>query len=179
MPEKVRPNLNICLFWGVKTTSPSQPSRDAALSFILQKGDNRGWSKQRTGSMSLWYVPSNNQLNMTIKNLHSIYQWMIISAWDLEWLFTIGYVFEWHLMVKDAVKQYQHDWACNTNQLLTVSGEVEHCGISRLKHNIHLLQTILAHQIFTYTVIMDMQLLRTRGQVNWRNRDHGGSGKTH
>ena len=39
MPEKVRQNLNICLFWGVKTTSPSQPSRDAALSFILlQKG---------------------------------------------------------------------------------------------------------------------------------------------
>ena len=41
MPEKVRRNLNICLFWGVKTTSPSQPSRDAALTFFLhffQKG---------------------------------------------------------------------------------------------------------------------------------------------
>ena len=35
--KKARENLNIWLFWGVKTTSPSQPSRGAALSLLCRE----------------------------------------------------------------------------------------------------------------------------------------------
>ena len=35
--RKSQTNPNICLFWGGKTTSPSQPSRDAALSLSCRK----------------------------------------------------------------------------------------------------------------------------------------------
>ena len=37
MPEKVKQNLNICLFLGVKPTSPHEPGRDVALSRSPEK----------------------------------------------------------------------------------------------------------------------------------------------
>ena len=70
-------------------------------------------------------------------------------------------------------------WAFNTNPYFTVSGEVGHCRISHLKPNIHLLWTILAYHMFIYIVLMDMKLLRTRVQVNWRNWDHDGRGESY
>ena len=75
MPEKVRQNLNICLFWGMRTTSKPQPIRDAVFAFYSESDITRFLQRRHiflNDVVTVLTFPPPNQIFVFIKTVAAV-----------------------------------------------------------------------------------------------------------